>query len=100
MRFVSDPVKERKNIRKHGLDFSAAKEVFDDPLAATIYDRNQDGEDRYWQVGMANFRLLVVVFSHPDPDDEDLVRIISLREATARERRDYEGKSKKSRPGA
>jgi len=36
MRFVSDPVKERKNIRKHGLDFSAAKEVFDDPLAATI----------------------------------------------------------------
>jgi uncharacterized DUF497 family protein len=58
MRFVSDPVKERKNIGKHGLDFSAAKEVFDDPLAATIYDRNQDGEDRYWQVGMTNFGLL------------------------------------------
>jgi uncharacterized DUF497 family protein len=92
MWFEFDPAKEQANIRKHGLDFSVAAAVFADPLGLSVYDQNQDGEDRYRRFGAigANFRLIVVVHAFPDPDDEERVRIISIRAATRLERREYE----------
>jgi len=92
MRFEFDPAKEQANIRKHGLDFSLAAAVFADPLSATIYDRNEDGEDRYHRIGGVgpNFKLLLVVHSFPNPDDDDLVRLICIRQVTRLERRKYE----------
>lgn len=92
MRFIWDPVKEAKNKAKHGLDFSFAELVFADPLHAIVFDRDQDGEERWHCVGAVagGFRVLLVVHCYPDPGDLDLVRVIGLRHATAHERRRYE----------
>jgi uncharacterized DUF497 family protein len=92
MGFIWDPAKEASNQRKHGLDFSFAELVFSDPLHIIAFDRHEDGEDRWPCVGAVGggFRVLLVVHCYPDPDDMDLIRVIGIREATARERRHYE----------
>jgi uncharacterized DUF497 family protein len=86
--------KERRNIRKHGLDFSSAERVLVDPLSNTMPDRVVDGEERWHTIGAAvlggAFKIVVVVHSYPDPDDETWIHVISLPEATAHERRQYE----------
>ena len=62
--------------------------VFGDPLSLTIDDpRHSKQEDRFVTVGESVWgRLLVVVHT----DRGERIRIISAREATSRERRDYE----------
>jgi uncharacterized DUF497 family protein len=92
MNFVFDPAKEAQNIRKHGLDFSFAGRVFQDPLGVTVYDRYDSGEHRYHRIGAVgpNLKVLLVVHCFPDPEDDELIRIIGLRAATAHERRRYE----------
>jgi len=65
-----------------------AQTVFADPLALTGYDPDHsDEEARYITMGTSVENRLLVI-SHTDRDDS--VRIISAREATRRERRDYE----------
>ena len=92
MRFVWDSDKEARNKAKHGLDFSFAEVVFADPLHAIVFDRHEGSEERWHCVGAVagGFRVLLVVHCYPDPYEPDLVRVIGLREATARERRYYE----------
>ena len=86
--------KARRNKLKHGLDFSLAAEVFRDPFAITSFDRNVDGRERWHMIGSIvsgrQFKLVVVVYSKPDPDVEDWVHIISLREATRHEREEHQ----------
>ncbi len=88
MEFEWDDAKAESNERKHGVSFAEAMTVFADPLSLTGYDPDHsDEEDRYITMGTsATGRLLVV--SHTDRGDN--VRIISAREASRRERRDYE----------
>jgi uncharacterized DUF497 family protein len=65
--------------------------VFDDPLSLTGFDpQHSEDEDRYVTMGTSSIGRLLVV-SHTDR--EDLVRIISAREATNRERKDYEDRN-------
>ena len=90
MRIESDREKELANKRKHGLDFSFASLVFADPLAITVYDRYENGEDRWHTFGVVERFLLLVVHIYPDPDDDRWVRVIGLREATPHERKRYE----------
>lgn len=94
MRFAWDVGKERRNLRKHGLDFSFAVAVFADPWAVTLLDRIVDGEERWHTIGAVAagpvFKVLLVVHTYPEPDDETSIRVISLRQADARERRRYE----------
>ena len=92
MRFTWSAEKERANIRKHGLDFSFAAPVFADPLAMTAFDRIQNGEERWHTIGAVGggFKVLLVIYSFPDIDDEEWVRVIGLREATRHERHQYE----------
>lgn len=86
--------KERRNVRKHGLDFSFAAAIFADPWAVTLFDRIEDSEERWHTIGAVTagpiFKVLLVVHTYPDPDDESWIRGISLREADPRERRHYE----------
>jgi uncharacterized DUF497 family protein len=65
-----------------------ASTVFGDPLAASIPDPDHSiGEERVMTMGQSsNGRLLVVCHTEEDED----IRIISAREATAHERKDYE----------
>ena len=88
MDFEWDDAKAESNERKHGVPFAEAMTVFADPLSVTGYDpRHADFEDRFLTLGMSVAGRLLVA-SHTDR--RDVVRIISAREATRRERKDYE----------
>ena len=87
MGFEWNAYKARVNLRKHGVDFSDAATVFDDPLAVTLPEEGGE-ESRFVTIGSdAEGHLLVVVYAWRG----DAIRIISAREATPRERRQYEG---------
>jgi uncharacterized protein len=83
-----DPEKERYNRQKHGVSFGEASTVFSDPLAVTVLDEDHSiGELRFRTIGSTATNRIVVV-AHTDR--EDRVRIITARDATVRERRNYE----------
>lgn len=86
MRFEWDEQKNRANIRKHGLDFVDAWEIFTLPLLTAPDEREDYGEDRWIGIGMLKSRVVVVVFT----EHEDTIRIISLRKALSYERERYE----------
>jgi uncharacterized DUF497 family protein len=70
---------------KHGIDFANAKAVF---AAATFTfedDRFPYGEQRFITVGM--LRGVVVVIAHTEQNDQ--IRIISMRKATKNEQKIY-----------
>jgi uncharacterized DUF497 family protein len=79
--------KNRRNLRKHGIDFDTASLVFDDPHYVAVLDRIVDDEERWQTIGIAG-GVAVVTVAHTL--SEDLIRIISARKATPRERRSYE----------
>lgn len=91
MRFDWDPAKAAANLAKHGLSFELACEVWDDPLFVLLPDRVVDGEQRWHAIGLIGaMAVVLVVHGYPDPRDEDRVRIVSARKATAHERKRYE----------
>ncbi len=92
MRFEWDEKKSKDNIKKHGISFEEAKEVFSDPLHISILDeRFNYFEERWVTLGSTkNSKLLVVVNLYFDEYGEEVIRIISAREATKNERRNYE----------
>lgn len=81
-----DPEKAASNLRKHGVRFTDAFGVLEDPHALTIDDPHPD-EERQLTLGMDTLgRLLVVSYTWR----ADRIRIISVRKATPSERRHYE----------
>ncbi|MBI4517587.1 MAG: BrnT family toxin [Deltaproteobacteria bacterium] len=95
MRFRSDSRKAEANLRKHGVSFEEASTVFGDPLAATRDDPDHSvDENRYLTMGYSNRQRLLVV-SHCDEGED--VRIISAREPTSKERRQYESEGRENR---
>ncbi len=94
MPFVWDESKNRSNKSKHGVSFELAKMVFDDPLHLSVPDSHMDGEERWRTIGLVGPAVvLLVVHTYVEQNDEELVRIISARKATKRERERYEGGS-------
>lgn len=89
MRFEWDPAKGARNRVKHGVSFETARLVFDDPHAISVLDRIVEGEDRWKTVGMIAGEILIVAHTLRTYGEEEDVRIISARLATARERRLY-----------
>ncbi len=88
MRFEWDENKNNENIRKHGLDFADAWQVFENPLLSKLDDRENYGEDRWIGVGMmSNGVVVVLVFTEKK---HETIRIISMRKATKNERTRYE----------
>ena len=92
MGITGNPDKEHDNIKKHGLDFSFAAAVFADPLCVTLFDRVASGEERWHTIGAVGggFKVLLVVHTFPERDNEEWVHVIGLREATRHERKRYE----------
>src|SRR5437667_2769587 len=82
-----DPNKDATNLKKHGVSLSEGDGVLNDPLALTIEDRSAESERRFVTIGMNVFGSVMVVVH--TPRDED-VRIISVRKADPKERRNYE----------
>jgi len=88
MDFEWNPRKAETNFQKHGVLFSEAATVLGDELAITVLDPDHsDDEERFITVGWSNRRRLLMV-SHTDR--ENRIRIISARELTPRERKEYE----------
>lgn len=91
MRFEWDEKKNLANRRKHKVSFETATLVFEDPHAISVLERIEEGEERWQTVGMAGGVLVMfVAHSYRESDGEEVVRIISARKATPRERSMYE----------
>ena len=87
--FEWDKRKASDNRRKHGISFEEARSAFLDENARVIPDPEQsDDEDRFILLGLSvRLRLLVVV--HCYRQQEDVIRIISARQAERSERKQY-----------
>jgi len=90
MRVEWDEAKNEINRRKHGIEFETAQLVFDDPCCVTFIERLTDGEERWHAIGsIENIIILVVVHTYREEAPDEVVRIISARPATRRERKLY-----------
>ena len=92
IRFEWDPVKARTNQRKHGVSFEDAMHIFEDPCAMFEQDRTDDaGEPRWQALGLAGgVAVLLVAHSVREEGEDEVVRLISARRATRKERDRYE----------
>jgi uncharacterized protein len=88
MKFEWDAEKNKTNIRKHGIDFSDAWQIFEHPLFVWHDDRFDYGEDRYIGIGMLN--NMTVVLAAFVEKDIGTIRVISMRKAKKHEREKYE----------
>lgn len=95
-RFTWDDAKNRSNQKKHdGIAFEEAAHVFHDPFRLTRQDRIEGGEERWQTIGVAHGVTVLLVAHTIMEDDEDgklveVIRIISARRATPKERKHYE----------
>ena len=88
MRFEWDESKATANLEKHNVSFYEATEVFADELMQYAYDEDHSEEEpRFLAMGETKHQRLLIV-SHTVRGDT--IRIISAREMTPRERRDFE----------
>ena len=92
--FEWDKAKNLSNRRKHGVSFEEASQVFDDPLYTSVPERVEDGDQRWQTFGRVDKVLLMTAHTLREECAEDepieIIRIITARKATARERRKYE----------
>lgn len=88
LRYEWDKWKSDSNIKKHRISFDEASTVFRDPLARIFDDeKHSKNEIREIIIGFSiNNRLLVISFTEKDLG---LVRIISARIATKREKEEH-----------
>jgi uncharacterized DUF497 family protein len=85
MQVEFDPDKASANLKKHGVALDEALGSLLDPLALVREDEAAQGEMRFVLVGMSREgRLLTVCYTLRD---EETIRLISARKATAREER-------------
>lgn len=90
MKFEWDEQKAKINVLKHHISFEEAATVFYDPMAKITYDPDHSNiENRFILVGHSQkSRLLVVI--HLVKDEQNIIRIISARKATKKEKREFE----------
>jgi hypothetical protein len=83
-----DPKKAGANFRKHGISFEEAATIFSDTLSTTFPSQDHsESEARFLTIGLsANRQTLVVTHT----EDDNVIRIISARQATSQEKRFYE----------
>lgn len=86
--FEWDPEKEAANLEKHGIGFEEAAELLrSDADYLEIYDEEHSLlEERFIAIGPISRGIILVVWTERE---DEVVRIISARLATARERALY-----------
>jgi len=86
--FEWDGDKAAANVRKHGVTFETACEVFFDPFFCVEDAGVVEGESREAVIGLTvNWRLLYVVYVM---QEDTTVHLISARPVTETERKTYE----------
>lgn len=86
MEFEYDEAKSRANLAKHGIDFAAAQELWDDPQRIEIPARTED-EPRSLVIGLIEGKHWSAVVT----PREGRARIISVRRSRDEEVTIYEG---------
>ena len=88
MQFEWNRGKAESNLKKHGVSFDEAKTGWSDLFNVDLFDdEHSEGERRFWMVGeSAQNRLLIISYT----ERESKIRVISTRELTPKERKDYE----------
>ena len=88
MTYECDEVKAQLNIAKHGVSFDEAKSVFNDECALVMFDEEHSSdEERFLLLGQSiKERILLVVHCYKQGD---IIRIISARKATKKEKKQY-----------
>ena len=95
LHFEWDERKSAANKKKHGVSFEEAQTVFFDEDAIEYDDpEHSDEEDRFILVGRS-YQLRILVVCHCVRRSASVIRIISARKATRRERRVHMEKIKK-----
>lgn len=92
VRYDWDENKNEANARKHGISFETAILIFQDPHVLSEIERTVDGEQRWQSVGAIG-DVLIVLVAHTwivTREAEEVIRVISARRATPKERRAYE----------
>jgi uncharacterized DUF497 family protein len=88
IQFEWDPNKAVENLQKHRVAFEEAATVFGDYLSVTVPDPDHSTEEvRLITLGSSSQNRLLMI-AHTERGD--CIRIISARELTPRERRQYE----------
>lgn len=81
MNFTWKAAKRTSNLKKHGLDFSDAAQVFNGPTMTEEDTRDYDGEQRFNTTGFLG--MVIVTISHTETENE--IHIISMRKAEPHE---------------
>ena len=84
--FEWDENKNQQNIRKHGISFEEATEIFYGIVFTTIDERYNYGEIREISIGAIQ-GLIIITVVHTERSGN--IRIISARKATLKEQRIY-----------
>ena len=88
--FEWDENKNRINKAKHRVSFEEAQSVFYDENAIVIPDPDHSAlEERFIILGFS-LRARLLIVCHCFRQDENVIRIISARKATAQEARQYD----------
>jgi len=85
MKFEWDENKNDSNVKRHGIDFQDAKNIFDGHTLTIEDDRFDYGEQRFVTVGIMYGHVIEVV----NMETEEGIRIISARKATKNEQKEY-----------
>jgi hypothetical protein len=94
LQFDWDDRKNRANHRKHGVSFEEAQTVFYDENALEFSDPDHsEKEDRFLLLGRSH-QLRILVVCHCVREREGVIRIISARKATRKERTFYTRRGK------
>ena len=80
-----DESKRRLNLKKHGIDFLEADEIFDSPTVTAEDARSAYGEQRLVTLGVLNGVVVSMTYTERNGD----MRIISIRKALKHETRSY-----------
>jgi uncharacterized DUF497 family protein len=92
--FTWDVGKATRNLTKHGVSFEEAATVFADPDALEWEDlEHSHDENRFKRLGIsARDRILILVYSYwRTRDGKEILRIITARRASSKERKAYAG---------
>ena len=90
LHFIWNDAKNESNKKKHGVSFEEAQTAFFDESAMEFFDSDHSHkEDRFILLGRSfTFRTLMIC--HCYRGENDTIRIISARKATAKERKTYQ----------
>ena len=85
MKFEWDELKNKTNIKKHGIDFRDAQDIFHSIRLSFEDKRKEYREKRFITIGLIGKSVCVVVYTIRNGS----IRLISARKANERERRRY-----------